>query len=463
MLFGKHILKYREEILKDLKELISIPSCAVCDFKNTKNPYGKQCRIALDWILKKGEDFGFLTKNIDGYAGHCEYGNGKDYCAVLSHIDVVPAGENWSSDPFVLTQKEKRLFARGVVDDKGPALASLYCLKVLKDLKILGKRRIRVIFGSGEECGMEDMRVYFSCENFPDMAFTPDSQYGICNREKGILNFELTSKFSESRIKKFQSGTVANAVPGSAFAILDVSEKEFCEILNLAKNLSLSFEHRKLKNFFEIKVLGVSAHASCPEKGKNASLLLLNLLYEFFKDNSEFWKEKQLHRFLIELVGFEINGNSLSISCSDSESGKLTLNVGVLDIENSQITTKIDIRYPVTYNSESIVNVIKEKAKEFNSTFSLNVDSRPINVESNSLLVKTLSDAYYAVIGEKPLILSSSGGSYARVLEGRGVSFGPVFPFEETNIHNADESIDTEKFFLHSQICLEAMKRMMEA
>ena len=84
----------------------------------------------------------------------------------------------------------------------------------------------------------------------------------------------------------------------------------------------------------------------------------------------------------------------------------------------------------------------------------------PLYIEDGSELIEILSGAYESVTGEKPELYSTGGGTYARKLKGRGVAFGPAFKDDEVNMHNADESVDSEKFFLHAQICLEAMYRL---
>lgn len=84
-------------------------------------------------MLKKGEDEGFTVKNVDGYAGHIEYGEGEDIVGVLCHVDVVPAGDGWTTPPFSADIRENKIFARGAIDDKGPTMAAFYALKILKD------------------------------------------------------------------------------------------------------------------------------------------------------------------------------------------------------------------------------------------------------------------------------------------------------------------------------------------
>ena len=73
------------------------------------------------------------------------------------------------TDPFTMTKIGNQYFGRGVADDKGAAVVSLYCLKVLQDEQVVTKRRIRTIFGAGEETGSDDLERYFEKEPMPVM------------------------------------------------------------------------------------------------------------------------------------------------------------------------------------------------------------------------------------------------------------------------------------------------------
>jgi succinyl-diaminopimelate desuccinylase len=458
--FGENILKYRKNILNDLSELVSLSSIAVPG--DSQKPYGERCFEALNWILEKGNAMGFSTKNIENRAGHVEYGNSNDYNAVLSHVDVVPAGTWWSSNPFCLTEKDGKLFGRGVVDDKGASIVSLYCLKAMKDLGINAKTKIRTIFGAGEECGMDDMKAYFAKEPLPNMAFTPDSEYGICNREKGILHFEISAKNSENEkqiIKKFESGTAINAVPDQALALLNIEENEAKEIAKLAETLGLDFQLTQISENYQISVKGIAAHASTPEKGKNAAAMLIKLLVDYFGENTL----GAFCSFINSYIGTEIDGKSLNLQQGHNNSEALSLNLGIIKINEYCSKAQIDIRYPVTSDGNCISEIIKDKAKTFGLKFNLLSDVPPLFVKENTPLIKLLKTAYKEVTGTAAETYISGGGTYARTLQGRGVAFGPIFPGEESNIHNADENIDIDKFFLHAQICLEAMYQMSTA
>ena len=114
--FGHHIDAYREEMLRDLGALVAIPS--VCGKPEGEFPYGKPSAQALDFVLALAERMGFSTYNAGYYAGHAEYGEGDELAAVVAHVDVVPVGDGWDSDPFVMTQKGDLLFGRGTADRK---------------------------------------------------------------------------------------------------------------------------------------------------------------------------------------------------------------------------------------------------------------------------------------------------------------------------------------------------------
>ena len=192
MSFGEKILDYKEDILKDLDELLKIQSVSSKSQEDASE--------ALKFILKRAEEMGLTTENVDDIAGHAEYGKGDEIAAVLSHVDVVPSGDGWSVEPFALTRKNGRLYGRGIADDKGPAIIALYCLKALKDSGVSFKRRLRTIFGASEEVGMADMDRYFSKQPLPNMGFTPDLEYGICNVEKGGGNVAMDAARSAKRL-----------------------------------------------------------------------------------------------------------------------------------------------------------------------------------------------------------------------------------------------------------------------
>ncbi|MFU0831669.1 MAG: M20-dimer domain-containing protein [Oscillospiraceae bacterium] len=459
MTFGTEILKYREAILKDLAELVAIPS--VRGPAQEGMPFGKESAKALGLILDKAEKMGLTVKNVDHYAGHAEYGSGDEIAAVAAHIDVVPAGEGWDSDPFTLTQKGNLLYGRGVADDKGAAVVALYCLKALKDANVTGNRRLRVIFGAGEETGMEDLAYYFQKEEMPTMGFTPDSDYGICNREKGILQIQLSSNDKNSGIvKKFDAGVVYNAVPDRACAVLSCSEQTIQALKDAAKTAEGSFTFEPSEGGVRIVSQGKASHAMQPQVGFNAAAALLRLLSGVLTQQ----ELGEVFTFLDRKIGFLYDGSGIGVNQSDEQSGPLTLNLGIVHADEAHMEAGIDIRYPVTSDGDKIFAQIKRQAEEAGLSAVIHENSKPLYLPGDSRLISILQESYANIVGKPAELYATGGGTYARAMKGNAVAFGPFFPDEpDRRLHNTNEHIDIDRFMLHAQICLEAMYRMFTA
>ncbi len=449
MYFGKNILKYKEDILKDLKTLIS--------FQSISGENQGDCEQALNFILDKAKEFGLDSKNIENIAGHAQLGNSGDLCGVLTHLDVVPAGNNWDSLPFELTRKDGRLYGRGVADDKGAALITLYCLKALKDAGVEGKNTLRAIYGTDEEKGMKDMETYFENEQMPEYSFTPDSDYGICQCEKGILQLEITAETNDgTTLNEFHAGKAVNIVPDTAYAMVDCSEYDDHNLVRFADAMDCDFDFHYTIDGVMIISHGRASHACVPNKGKNAATALVELL----ASNFNYVQLGSLCSFINSSIGLETNGNSLGIKMRDSISGELTVNVGSIQIDDKSAKAKIDVRYPVTMDGNVILYRIKKIASKDNLHVKVLSHLKPLNMDENAPIISLLKSAYSEVMGEEPELYSTGGGTYARMLDNKGVAFGPVFKDDTSNMHNANESLDEEKFFKHAEICLEAMYRL---
>ena len=150
----------------------------------------------------------------------------------------------------------------------------------------------------------------------------------------------------------------------------------------------------------------------------------------------------------------------MGLNQNDQQSGSLTMNLGVINIDSENAAIKIDLRYPVSAHYDNIVETIKNCAEKYG--LNINIDSHlaPLNVPANSKIIATLQQAYREITSEMPNLYSTGGGTYARSLKNKGVAFGPVFSNDCSNMHKPDESLNTENFLLHAQICLEAMYRM---
>lgn len=449
MMFGDKILKYKDELLADLNTLIG--------FESVANEKPEECQNAINFMLKRANDFGLTGEQVTDESMHIQLGSKGKLCGILSHLDVVPAGNNWSVLPYFLTEKDGRLYGRGIADDKGAALVTLYCLRALKEEGIDGVNALRAIYGTSEECGMEDIDGYFEKMPVPDLSFTPDSDYGICYAEKGILQIEVSTKGNLATVlSQLHSGKAINAVPDIAYALLDSSNYDEQNLLELSKKTEGNFEFNSTIDGLMVISRGKAAHACEPHKGFNAAAALVELLAKAYTST----EIGTICDFIDIALGNETDGCSLGLKTHCSISGDLTVNLGYIHIEGNEARAAFDIRYPVSITGGSVYRQFRYAAKHNKLDVKVLNHEKPLYIEKDSELVKLLSNAYKAVTGEEPELYTTGGGTYARKLGGKGLAFGPAFKDDEVNMHNADESIDKEKFFTHAQICLEAMYRM---
>ena len=89
--FIELVESYKDDIVKSTQEIVRIKS--VEGEGKPGMPFGEGPYNALKYALDIAEDMGFKTKNLDGYAGHADFGEGDETIGILVHLDVVPEGD----------------------------------------------------------------------------------------------------------------------------------------------------------------------------------------------------------------------------------------------------------------------------------------------------------------------------------------------------------------------------------
>ena len=435
--------KLEPDLLASLQENLKIPS--VQGEPESGAPYGAHVRESLDHVLATAEKLGFATVNMDGQLGWCEYGEGEEMIAVLGHLDVVPAGDGWTFDPWGGEIRDNRIFGRGTMDDKGPSIAALYALAALRDSGLPIRRRIRVLFGCNEESGSGDMKYYLSHGGeIPVMGFTPDGEYPVINKtlhQTGTL-----------RLVSIHGGTAPNVVPAAASAKL-ACDGELAKRIAQLHAPGLCFTAAGDGVFVE--AMGVSAHGSTPEQGKNAIGRLVLAL-----DTLPFEGEaRDTIHFLAETLGMETDGTSAGIALSDEVSGKLSLNWGTLNLENDHLSMKINYRYPVTKCYDDCAPILDGKFLAAGFEKEAQLHKERLYVPEDSELVSTLMKVYREQTGLMDKPKSIGGGTYAKNLPNI-VAFGPIFPGDEIREHKPDEFLEIPRLMQNAQIIAAAMYEM---
>ncbi len=452
MNFDQWIDEHQNELIETTRALMAFNSIEEAPYGNM--PFGKSVGECLDKALEICRHLGFETKNVDYYAGHAEYGQGDELVGLLVHVDIVPAGDGWTVDPFAGIIQDGKLFGRGSLDDKGPAAALIYALAAIKASGVALNRRVRIIFGTNEETGSACVAHYFKHEEMPTLGFTPDADFPAIFGEKGIMNIDfvkpLKSELNDGgfKILKLDGGTRPNMVPDYAEAHIKGTQPIDAILAAYMEDNGGKIVKTEENGIIVIKSYGVSAHGSTPEKGVNAISHLLCFLDCI---DLQIGDAANFVRFYALQIAQNLHGEKMGCDLEDEQSGKLSWNSGVLSFTEKEVRLTVNIRYPITESSENVLSGIRSSIETWGLELDNIHDNKPLYVPKDSELITKLMKVYSDYTGDHSDPISIGGGTYAKSLT-QGVAFGPLFPGREDTIHQKDEYVLVEDLVLMTKI-----------
>lgn len=435
--------------VEDLRALCKIDSVEDKEHAAEGAPFGPGPRAALDEALKIAKRMGFETNDGDGYAGFADWkaegseASGKQL-GIIGHVDVVQTGEGWTFPPFDVTEKDGCLVGRGVTDDKGPLLSSLYAAKFWKDRGVNLRHNIRFIFGTNEETGMGELDYYLEHFGEPDFLFTPDAVFPVSYGEKGLFGAYFKCDIETQKIISLNGGASPNAVPGIARAIVkgdgfDLEPEENISIMRID-----AAEGAEFAGCVEVTATGIAAHAAEPEGSVNAVAVLADYLLAHGVGNSQ----EQHWLNVLSKLGHSTDGAALECAFEDEDFGVLTSVLGTAELKDGHAQFTIDVRYPTSVTGDELKKLFEMKAgiEGLNVEFIRAVE--PFIIDPNSAPVQALLSAYRETTGRDVKPFTMGGGTYARHFK-RGVSFGAGDMFIKTpewcgGMHAADEATSIE-------------------
>ena len=437
--------KYFDEIVNSTADILRFDS----SLKPAEGeyPFGKETADCLHFFLSLANSMGFETRNYDNYVGEVIFGEGKEF-AILAHLDVVPAGNGWKYPPFgaVINDdisdggvKGMKIWGRGALDDKAPAIVCLYALKALKDEGVQPKRKIKLIVGCNEEAGWKCIEHYNQVATMPEEGFTPDADFPVIYAEKGILHFTTAFPMAIPPFTALNAGERVNMVCDLATAVISKKTAEkLVQYQNPVPGTSLFYDNTT--NI--LRANGKSAHGSTPDKGANALQALLLFLSQ---DNEECKKAYDL--LFDDVLGFKQ---------MQDETGYLTMSPDVAAYKNGALYVTTDIRFPSTHALKEITDALDK----FGVQYTLDNYQAPLYNDPKGELITTLMNVYNAVTGNNEVPIAIGGGTYARALK-CGCAFGPEMKDEETTIHQANEYVTFDRLRLMSDVYYNAIKAVI--
>lgn len=398
--------EHKEEIIKDHMDLVRIPSIA--DKDSDIKPFGQPCIDVLDFMLKKGKEAGFVTKNYENYVGCITQNperNLDETIGLWAHLDVVPVDDKWHTDPFEPMIINDCIIGRGVEDNKGATIGSLYLMKALKELDIKLKHNLTLFMGTNEETGMLDIDYYANKGlEFPKFSLVPDAGWPGVRGQFGRTEFNLISNHPISEdIVRFEVGQASNIIPSEASITLKKSLGFDC-----TKVPAEHYEIVETEDTITIRAFGTGGHAAWPQGKLNALYLITKVVAE----NGCLCEYDQKIFDFMTAINEDMLGVPLGINYED-EHGETVCTSTMVTLKDKKICFRCDCRSTVTAVAEELLTLIAENAAAFDMTSEILRCMGGSAISADSPAVKIVCEEYEKAKGEKVELEVMKGGTYA--------------------------------------------------
>ena len=430
----------RQQLVEMISRLVRIRS--VREEAQPGMPFGPGPAAALAEGLKLAEELGFAAKNYDNYVGAVDFNDQETQLHILCHLDVVGEGTGWTvTEPYEPVEVDGMLYGRGTDDDKGPVAAVLLAMQAVKDLGVPLKKNVRLLMGTDEESGSEDIAYYYSKEPYAPCTFSPDGEFPVINLEKGSYKPVFTKTWAAEsatpRVKELHGGFRINVLPPEAQCVVAGLSAEaarpYCN--KAAAETGVAYELTERGDDLHILCKGKGAHASTPEEGVNAITGLIHLLCAL--PLAKVGSTAALHALNALFPHGDSAGKALGIAQADQMSGPLTLAFSLLELNDTGLSGQFDSRVPVCADEDNCKAVAEAAFAKFGFAAEGGMQA-PHYTPADTPLVTTLLKCYEQYSGRKGECLAIGGGTYVHDIPG-GVAFGCAMPGFNGNMHGPDE------------------------
>ncbi len=453
---------HRDEFIEDLKTLCRIRSVTGEPEENA--PYGPGPARALAKAMEMCAGYGFSVQNHDWRVMTADFGAADDRVLdILAHLDVVDENTGWDSDPYEPVIKDDGyIYGRGVADDKGGAVAALYAMRCVKELGLPQARGMRLILGTDEECGSSDVAYYYKHNAPAPNTFTPDSEFPVCNAEKGMYRLRFRKSWEKEsalpRVVSLSGGVQINAIPTESSAVIAGMEPMhlMAGAAPLCAELGASCRVEETPEGARLTVVGEGCHAAHPDRGVNANTVLIRVLTELpLADGPSTRALRELDSLLPH---GDFLGKALGIAQEDAPTGPLTCSFTMIAFTETGLEGVCDCRVPLCADNENCKDVA-DRAMGALGFETAGMMIAPHYTPAEGEFIRTLLQSYETYTGKKGECYSMGGGTYVHDVPG-GVAFGYGMPGVDVRMHGANERFPVEDLFTAAKIFADVIAAM---
>jgi succinyl-diaminopimelate desuccinylase len=406
-----------------------------------------------EWVLRTAAALGMTARDA-GPVTEVELPGppGAPVLGLIVHGDVQPVDDRqWTIPPFSGAIQEGYVLGRGAADDKGPLVQALLAMHAIKDQP--RTMSVRLLVGSDEESGSQDMRTYLASHAAPDYSLVLDSDFPAVVGEKawdGLGVQPVDEKQANDKpwlVDSVNAGLAPSIVPDLAQLTLrwregtpqwgaleqrlqakKFDEGTFLELKSTGKTL-------------DVIVHGRAAHAGVSlASGRNALVSLARIIDGELPDSAI----ADLFRFISVQ---DTAGKALGLADKSAPGwGGYAVNVATLRRDaraGDKLTLVINLRRPPPLTGEQAQDWDFAQVKQFSPRLvpvAVYFGDEPLVFDPNAKLVKRLMDDYAEATGEHLPAGISGGGTYAKRVP-HAIAFGMWFPGKPYPGHSADEKV----------------------
>ena len=167
-----------------------------------------------------------LAEGRANVVGRIDNGAGPSF-AFNSHMDTVPAGGGWSSDPFRLTERDGKLFGRGACDAKGPVVAMVEAGRLLASQRGSWRGTLVLMFVADEEINGGGSRALAKQQPKPDwIVIGEPTNNAVFAAHKGCLRPLIRAKGKAAHSGRPELGVNAILAASRLMALIDARDRE---------------------------------------------------------------------------------------------------------------------------------------------------------------------------------------------------------------------------------------------
>lgn len=401
---------------------------------STDKKYIPEIHKTVKWLKNMFSQYGFKVETIQGKNTNpiviASYFQSEDMETVLiyGHYDVVIAGNNkWHTDPFELTEKGNRLYARGAVDNKGQSFIHIATvINLIKHNNLAFN--IKVMLEGNEETGNDELKEIL-LKNL-DLFKTDHILISDGPLIKKVPTIEASLRSSVDITIKYKTaddnlhgGLYGGAIPNAALEMIGLISKFY----DTSNRISIPHFHKGVDEISK-------------EQKRQCELLIENV--------KDFKNQIGVKALLLEnnLNFHSQTGLRPTIVVTGFKSGYA--GEGYASTIPNTATVKLNLRLVASQKPDEIINTFKkfvEKNTPKYVEFDLNyyTSGRPIKININTPMFKKTKGLLRKAYRAKPLI-RYVGGAIPVVSDFKDVlRIDPMvisLGNEDSNMHGSNEN-----------------------